>query len=99
MIFKAQKKWLLLLASAIAFIACNHGFRPVEELVDIPRIAKEDLKARLQDPSVSIIDVRYAPNWKESDVMITGAAREDPMEIGLWTDRYPKNQTLVLYCD
>ncbi len=96
---KARNKWWVMILAAFFFTACGHGFRPVEELVDIPRITKEDLKPRLGDPSVRIIDVRYAPNWRKSDRRIAGAVREDPMEINSWTPRYPRNLTLVLYCD
>ena len=90
---------LFILLVFIAISGCHHGFRPVEELVDIPRILKEDLTTKLGDSTITIIDVRYTPNWKKSDRKIAGAVREDPMELGSWVDRYPRDRMLVLYCD
>lgn len=78
---------------------CDHGFRPIEELEDIQRMDKNVLKARLGDPLLSLIDVRYEPNWEKSDRLISGAVREDPMEVGSWIHKYPKDRTIVLYCD
>lgn len=83
---------------ALAWIGCDHGFRPVEELTDIPRISKEALKDQLNS-EITLIDVRYEPNWKKSDRKISTAVREDPMELGTWVGRYPRDMRLVLYCD
>ena len=91
--------WLLFTLMMIVGAGCHLGVRPVDELEDIPRMPKEDLRARLNDPEVSIIDVRYTPNWKKSDRKIPGAVREDPMEVGSWIDRYPKDRLVVFYCD
>jgi hypothetical protein len=92
--------WMLfLLLVTLAVIGCHRGVRPVEELEDIPRMTKEDLRAKLGEPMIAIIDVRYTPNWKKSDRKIASAVREDPMELGSWTDRYSKDHILVLYCD
>lgn len=88
---------LLLIWGAVS--ACHHGYRPIEELVDIPRMTKEDLKARLDDPDLAIIDVRYGPNWKKSQIKIPGAVREDALDVGAWIHRYPKKRLMVLYCD
>lgn len=66
---------------------------------EAPRITKEELKAKLGDPTVTVIDVRYAPNWKKSNQKIARAVREDPNEIGSWAGKYKKDQMLVFYCD
>jgi hypothetical protein len=66
---------------------------------DAPRITKEELKARLDEPALAVIDVRFNPNWKKSGQKIAKAVREDPTEIGSWVGKYRKDQTLVLYCD
>ena len=98
-IYKLSGWGLLMLLVFFSVNGCHHGFRPVEELVDIPRISKEVLKTKLDDPAITVIDVRYTPNWKKSDLKIVGAVREDPMELGSWVDRYPRDRMLVLYCD
>lgn len=66
---------------------------------DAPRITREELKAKLGDPAVTVIDVRYAANWKKSGQKIAGAVREDPNEISSWVGKYRKDQVLVFYCD
>jgi len=83
----------------LALSGCHWGVRPIEDLVDIPRITKEQLRQMQQNPKTVVIDVRYTPNWKKSDIKILHAVREDPMELGSWVSRYPKDQTLILYCD
>jgi hypothetical protein len=66
---------------------------------DAPRITKEELKAKLGDPAVTVIDVRYKANWKKSNQRVAGAVREDPNEISSWAGKYKKDQMLVFYCD
>ena len=66
---------------------------------DAPRITKEELKAKLGDPAVTVIDVRYKANWKKSGQKVAKAVREDPNEISSWVGKYKKDQMLVFYCD
>lgn len=66
---------------------------------DVRRISKEELRAKLNDPAVTVIDVRYKPNWRKSGQKIVGAVREDPNEISAWVGKYKKDQALVFYCD
>ncbi len=66
---------------------------------DAPRITKEELKAKLGDPAVTVIDVRYKANWKKSGQKVAKAVREDPNEISSWVGKYKKDQVLVFYCD
>ena len=63
-----------------------------------PRISKEELKSRLDDKNVVIIDVRTVYDWEKSDSKIKGAIREYPQDIGTWAKKYPKEKTIVLYC-
>jgi hypothetical protein len=65
---------------------------------DVPRMTKEELKGRLGDPNVIILDVRTEKDWKDSDLRIKGAIREDPNEVNAWLGNYPKDKTMVLYC-
>ena len=66
---------------------------------DAPRITKEELKAKLNEPEIIVIDVRFGPNWKKSGQKIAKAVREDPNEISSWVGKYRKDQMLVFYCD
>jgi len=65
---------------------------------DAPRMTKEELKAMLGNPDLTIIDVRYGKDWTDSDLKIRGAVREDPKAFDSWANKYPKDKTLLLYC-
>lgn len=91
--------YISLLFLAVFASGCHHRIKSIKQVEHIPRISKEELKQKLGDPGVSIIDVRYSPNWKKSDRLIAGAVREEPMEVGAWIHKYPKDQMIVLYCD
>ncbi len=64
----------------------------------VPRITKEELKARLGSPDLIILDVRTSSDWGASDFKIKGAIREDFDKVDSWPDNYPKDKTIVLYC-
>jgi len=65
---------------------------------DIPRMTKEELRPLLGKADVAIIDVRSENDWKDSDMMIQGAVREDPLKAAEWMEKYSKEKTLVFYC-
>jgi rhodanese-related sulfurtransferase len=65
---------------------------------DVPRITKEDLKPLIGKVDVVIIDVRAEHDWKDEDMMIQGAVREDPLKAAEWMEKYSKEKTLVFYC-
>ena len=60
---------------------------------------KEELQKIINQPEVTLIDVRYEKNWKKSDMKIAGAVREHPNELGSWVGKYDKDQKIILYCD
>lgn len=66
--------------------------------VDVPRMSKETLKAKLDDPDVIILDVRTGRDWKASEFKIKGALRESSDNVDAWAAKYSKDKTLVLYC-
>ena len=63
-----------------------------------PRISKEKLRTMLGKPNVFILDVRIDVEWRASGKKIQGAIRENPEQVELWLDKYPKDKTLVFYC-
>ena len=65
---------------------------------DAPRMTKDELKALLQNPDLVILDLRLGRDWKDSDLKIKGAFREEPDEIESWANKYSKDKILVLYC-
>jgi hypothetical protein len=65
---------------------------------DVPRMSKEELKAKLGNPEIVIVDVRAPSDWDRSDLKIKGAVREDPDDAKAWSGKYQKDKTLVFYC-
>jgi len=63
----------------------------------IQQMSKEELKSRLQDPSLVILDVRRPQDWKKSGKKIKGAVQENPYKFENWYARYPKAKTLLFY--
>ncbi len=64
----------------------------------VPMITADELKAKLGNPDLTILDVRRAAHWNASDRKIVGAVREDPEAVESWAGKYAKDKTLILYC-
>jgi hypothetical protein len=64
----------------------------------VPRLEVDELKARLGDPSIVVIDVRQVGDWDASSTRIKGATREDFKNVSDWALNYSKDKTIVLYC-
>lgn len=62
----------------------------------VPRISREELRERLLE--FVTLDVRSEKDWESSDLKIQDAQCEAPDKLDRWINRYPKNQTYVLYC-
>ena len=65
---------------------------------DVPRMTKDELKELLGNPDVILLDVRSGSDWKDSDLKIQGAIREEPEQINSWSKKYSKEKIIVLYC-
>jgi predicted sulfurtransferase len=65
---------------------------------DVPRMPVDELKSRLGDPTLVLIDVRQTGDWDASSTKIKGAIREDFRNVSGWASNYPKDKTIVLYC-
>jgi len=63
-----------------------------------PRITKEELKQRLGDREIVIVDVRCGSDWTGSERKIAGAVREEPNDVEGWEKRYAKDKPMILYC-
>lgn len=87
--------WLcLFLSGGITSTALGMG-----KGVEPQRITKDQLFVMLGKPGGVILDVRVGDAWEKSKLKIQGAVREDPEKnIKDWSDRYPKEKTLVFYC-
>ena len=91
-----MKKRLLVAFLLIFFMVggCTIFARSAEP----PRMAKDELMTMLGNPDLVIIDVRAQKDWKESDLKIKGAVREDPETVESWANNYSKTKTIVFYC-
>jgi rhodanese-related sulfurtransferase len=86
--------WLLAVSLVMASLIA-----PVAIAQDsISRMTKEELKARLDDSSLVIVDARSSRNWDASDRKIKGAVRVEPRDASKLPEAYSKDQTLVFYC-
>lgn len=63
---------------------------------DVLRISKEELKKRLSEPDLTIIDLRL--NYDQSRATIPHAKRENPQAVDSWARNYDKTNPMVLYC-
>jgi rhodanese-related sulfurtransferase len=68
------------------------------QAADVSRMTKDELKEKLGNPDLVILDVRAKKDWKDSDSKIQGAIREDPDSVKSWAEKYAKDKTVVLYC-
>ena len=71
---------------------------PLHAATNVSKMTKEDLKAKLGSSDILILDVRTGGDWKSSEFKIKGAIRANPGEFDKWSEEYPKNKTIVLYC-
>jgi len=85
--------WMTLLMLGLSLFTGN------DASAQVPRMNKEELKARLGNQDVIIIDVRQPGQWDDSSIKIWGANREDPGKATeAWATKYHKDKTIVLYC-
>ena len=60
---------------------------------EVPKISKEEVLGMIGNPGMIIIDVRSGGG----ELKIKGAVREDPKNVSLWIEKYPKDKLLVFY--
>jgi len=85
---------LALIGTLFVFIACEN----LQGTNDVPRISKEELKAKLGSSDMVLLDVRAKADWEKSDEKIAGAVRMDPETVEAWAGTLPKDKEIILYC-
>ncbi len=65
---------------------------------EAPRMEANELKNRLENPGVVILDVRASTDWLLAGEKIKGAVRENPKDFDDWYGKYSPDKTIVLYC-
>jgi rhodanese-related sulfurtransferase len=88
----ALTKVFLILTMSLVFSTIAFGVN------DAPRIEPEQVKAKLDQPGLYLLDVRIVSDWKKSDRKILGAVRVDPHDVSSWAGKYPKDELIVVYC-
>lgn len=63
-----------------------------------PRMAAEDLAAKLGAADLVVLDVRADRDWETSQAKIRGAVRQDPKDAATWAKQYDPAKLYVLYC-
>ena len=86
--------WLLVVSLVIASFIAQAAIAQDS----VSRMTKEELKARLDDPSLVVVDARANRDWSASDRKIKGAVRIEPRDASKLPETYSKDQTLVFYC-
>jgi hypothetical protein len=86
------RAWFTVLTVALVFMAACTSW------AEVPRMTTEDLKGKLGNAEIVVVDVRTDGDWKSSDVKIQGAERVDPRDLEPWMDKLDKDKTLVFYC-
>ena len=62
----------------------------------VPRIDKDELKRRLSESDLTVIDLRL--NYDQSSATIPHARRETPDDVDSWAGDYARTRPLILYC-
>lgn len=90
--------WLVAVLAVFAGLIAVPTLRAAEPWGDVPRVSPKELNAVLTNPDITIIDVRSPHDWEAATQKIKGAVREEPWEVGQWARKYPRNNTIILYC-
>jgi rhodanese-related sulfurtransferase len=86
-----MRKVVLLMLAVFIIASCATG-------KGAPRIAKDDVKAKIGAADVVLLDVRSDADWDKSTEKIAGAKRVDPKNIDSWIGTLPKDKDIILYC-
>ena len=88
---------VFLLSALLAGLAINVAPKDASSSGDIPFISIAELKAKLADPSIVILDVRIPKHIDASRFKIKGAVWVNPKKIDRWVHSFSKDATYVLY--
>jgi hypothetical protein len=88
---------VLLLSVLLAGSAINIESTDASSSGDILFISIEELKAKLGEPSVVILDMRIPKHIAASRLKIKGVVWVNPEEIDQWVQSFSKDSTYMLY--
>ena len=94
---KRLSKVILTVLFCFVFVGCLQNLTMEQK---VPRILKVELKSMLGQPDLVIVDVRLDEEWEKAELKIKGAVRENPERaVKSWAEKYPRDKTIVFYCD
>jgi rhodanese-related sulfurtransferase len=64
----------------------------------VPRMSTDELKSRLGEPGLVVLDARGSWDWDGATEKIAGSVRVDPAAVEQWAGNYDKEKTIVVYC-
>lgn len=82
--------WGMLLLSLVVLPLRGHAA--------VATMTTDELRAKLGNPDLVIVDVRLGKDWKASESKIKGAIRVEAEAIETLASTYAKDKTLVFYC-
>jgi len=86
-------KLFFLLSIVLSLIITQGAFSQ-----EVSKMAKDELKAMIDNPDLVILDVRSGRDWKSSESKIKNAVREEADKVATWAKKYDKDKIYVLYC-
>lgn len=91
-----KKRFLFYAGVLSALIVLATGL--VASADPVPRMSVDELKQRLGQDSLIVLDVRTKGNWDDSDVKVATAVRLEAADLEQWVTVNPRDKTYVLYC-
>jgi len=64
----------------------------------VARMSSDELRDRLGEANLVVLDVRTAGDYARNETQIEGAVRVDPNAALSWAGSFDKGATIVLYC-
>lgn len=97
-VIRVMRQGHLVICSVFVVAALLFGLGCAAYADSVPRMSTDELKSRLGDADLAVLDVRTDWDWNQSAEKIAGAEHVNPSAVEEWAGSYPKERTLVLYC-
>ena len=89
-----KRLWML----AVSLLAVGAFALTATAMNEVKLMTMDELKGKLGDESVVVVDVRTGSDWRSSESKIKGAVRVEKGDVPGLADKYEKDKTLVFYC-
>ena len=96
-----MKKIVYVLCILVFFLglpSCSSLVRVKHSFQSVSKVTVDELKSILDNPEITILDVRDVPDWNKSNMKIPNSIRETPDDVSSWLNKYNKNQKIIVYC-